>query len=316
MSKLRTVLFRDGRPGHEKQSFGIISALRQYADLEVSEITVKPAALPRRMLYWLLFYLAPHRLSSKDMKADLLLGTGSSTHLHLLALKKIIGAKAVVCMKPSTLLVDHFDLCFVPFHDRMNPRENIFETIGPPNLSRISQSKDRGRALILVGGENRLTEKWDSAEMVKRIKSLVKKNDERQWTISTSPRTPQYLEEDIGRVFNGYKNVDYLPFKETRPGWVDQQYERNLTVWVTADSMSMVYEALSAGCRVGILPVSWKKQNNKFSYSIEYLESKNKVVTFDRYMTDAWQWKEGEILEEADKCAREIMRRWWPNDLR
>ena len=315
MQKLRTVLFRDGRPGHEKQSLGVAAALRQYVDLEMTEFLLEPVSGAKKAINWMKYCVAPHRLFHREIKADLILGTGSSTHMHLLACKKITGAKAVVCMKPSLLLIAQFDLCFVPFHDRVSARENVYETLGPPNISRISENKDPGSALILIGGENRLTGEWNSREIVSRIKTLVEKEPGTEWTISTSPRTPCFIEKDIGILSRKYNNIDYMPFEKTIPGWVDRQYDRNLMVWVTADSMSMIYEALSAGCRVGVLPVTWRKPENKFSYSIEYLESKNMVVSFDRYTADSFKWDGNGVLKEADRCAREILKRWWPKNL-
>lgn len=315
MQKLRTVLFRDGRPGHEKQSLGVAGALRQIVDLDVTEILLGPVSASKRALQWLHYYIAPHRLFKEQITADLVLGTGSLTHLHLLACKKITGARAVVCMQPSSLLINKFDLCLVPFHDRAKNRDNVFETVGPPNVSKNSQNKDPDRALILIGGENRLTGKWDTSDILNMLERLIAKHPEKRWTISTSPRTRGNLEKEIGLLLKGYDTVDYLPFANTGSGWVDQQYDINQMVWVTADSMSMIYEALSAGCRVGILPVTWKKTENKFRYSVDYLQSKNKVVSFDRYMADAWRWDENCVLKEADRCAREIIKRWWPKNL-
>jgi uncharacterized protein len=75
--------------------------------------------------------------------------------------------------------------------------------------------------------------------------------------------------------------------------------------------MSMVYEALSAGCHVGILPVVWKRKNNKFSRSEMYLLEHGLVVSFQDWREGTAQWKLHEPLNEAGRCAEEIMRKWF-----
>jgi uncharacterized protein len=46
-----------------------------------------------------------------------------------------------------------------------------------------------------------------------------------------------------------------VPHQETGPGWLAGELARSAVVWVTADSVSMVHEALTAGAATGILPV-------------------------------------------------------------
>jgi hypothetical protein len=108
--------------------------------------------------------------------------------------------------------------------------------------------------------------------------------------------------------------VSFFRSADTPAGWVEEQYALNRTVWVTADSISMVYEALTAGCSVGVLQVEWLRQDNKFNKSLQFLTEKEMIVDFDA-------WQEGasmptlkdKQLNESLRCAREILRRWWPD---
>ena len=106
-----------------------------------------------------------------------------------------------------------------------------------------------------------------------------------------------------------------MNFSDTGPGWIEKEYERNQTVWVTADSMSMVFEALSAGCRVGLLPVTWKHANNKFQHSADDLKRDGAVVTFEEWKNGKASWALSKPFNEAQRCAKEILRRWWPERL-
>ena len=74
--------------------------------------------------------------------------------------------------------------------------------------------------------------------------------------------------------------------------------------------MSMIYEALSAGCCVGIIPVDWKKQENKFQKSINYLIDKKYITTFESFILNGKMFS-GIFLNEAEKCAKEILKKWY-----
>jgi mitochondrial fission protein ELM1 len=101
--------------------------------------------------------------------------------------------------------------------------------------------------------------------------------------------------------------ADFRPFTSTPRGWLEKMYDSCGTVWVTADSISMIYEALSAGCRVGVIPVRWKKKENKFQRSLDFLVSEKRIVFFPDSPEESVI---AEHLDEAGRCAGEIIRRW------
>jgi mitochondrial fission protein ELM1 len=315
MQPLRVTLFSDGRPGHEKQSLGILEALQNYCAVEVERVAIAPGSLLVDIIDHLGYLFRRGRRPSPGGRQDLLIGTGSRTHLPMLSLKRKNSARAVTCMSPMVLLRNDFDLCFVPLHDRIRDAENIFRTIGPPNIATPFSAPDQSRGLILVGGEDERSHIWEDKRIVADISQLMQDNMAVDWTISSSPRTPEATEELLKELVLGRTGVRFIPFSETGPGWVEEQYCRNGQVWITGDSISMVYEALSAGCRVGVLEVCWKRHNNKFSRSLEYLIAEQRLVTFSQYREGRARWAEHAPLNEADRCAREILRRWWPKNL-
>jgi hypothetical protein len=201
-------------------------------------------------------------------------------------------------------------------HDQTWEAENIFFTIGPPNMSLVSTSHDRQKGLILVGGEDPDSHVWDSELISAHIQEVLSRSEKMSWIISSSPRTPAQTEKILQDFDSTYENVQFYPFSQTEPGWVEAQYGLNKTVWVTGDSISMVYEALSAGCNVGILPVEWKRKNNKFHLSENYLIDQHRVSTLQQWVGGNAQWREKHPLNEADRCARELLKRWWPENLR
>ena len=106
--------------------------------------------------------------------------------------------------------------------------------------------------------------------------------------------------------------LSFFDFKDTPRGWVEDQYAKSGVAWVTADSVSMIYEALTAGCRVGILPVPWKNARNKFQRSIDFLLLKGLVKVYSPAESTSLLSMAEQNFNEADRCAEEILRKIQP----
>ena len=317
MQALQVTLFSDGRPGHEKQSLGIIKALQVYVDVDVDRVEVPASTLLDDFVSHLslLFKIGKRSRSHTYQKNDLFIGTGSRTHVPMLSARLNKTAKIVTCMTPASHLRAKFDLCFVPHHDQVTHGENIFFTVGPPTMSQQSTAHDPNKSLILIGGRDEGSHNWNERKLISDLEALIRGTEKVSWLISSSPRTPESTETLISKELDILPRVSFVPFSETAPGWVEHKYSTNESVWITADSVSMVYEALSAGCKVGILPVVWRKTNNKFQRSLDYLLDEKLIVTLTQYLQGASEWHDHEPLNEADRCAREILRRWWPKSI-
>ena len=312
---LRVIAFFDGRPGHEKQTRGILQALQKETDIEVTEVSLQRqgAWQTARELFYL-FSPFKQRTDTNFPEADLLLGTGSQTHFPMLKIKKLTGCPAVICMTPMSFLQNKFDLIFVPEHDGVAARENIVITIGPPNNAPIVGEKKADRGLILIGGADPKSHFWDTDAIEEALRQITRKENSVTWTLSSSPRTPPDTVERLDKLARQIDNLHFFRYEDTASGWVEKQYAECRTVWVTADSMSMVYEALTAGCQVGILAVRWKNEKNKFKRSEEYLIRNNLAVSYLQWLSGNEVWPTGKPLNEARHCAQEILKRWRPEN--
>jgi uncharacterized protein len=318
MRPLTVTAFMDGRPGHEKQTKGILAALAMATPVDVTFRTVKPGAFFRGFMDWIRYFgccLVPVKTSVKSEPIDLVIGTGSYTHVPMLALKKRSGAKLVTCMSPSFPFIRHMDLCFVPEHDRKQPDDNIFATIGPPNTSESKGEHCPEKGLILIGGIDEKSHRWSTDRILTQIRTILEKESATTWTISSSPRTPEDTNLALEQLAGENTTVLFFRSESTPSGWVEDQYDENYTVWVTADSISMVFEAITAGCRVGILPIEWKEKDNKFKRSVDYLVAHRWVTSFEQWEVRMEMTAPEANLDEATRCAREILNRWWPNRL-
>lgn len=324
MNPLLITAYFDGRPGHEKQTQGILNALSEMTPIEVAfvKVALTPAVYIKDWMTYLFPFLQTMKQRGTFNPVDLIIGTGSHTHIPMLLDKKNRKrsssglVRVVCCMTPDVLLQEKFDLCFIPRHDSPPLKENIFLTQGPPATVKFEGRHKKEKGLILVGGIDAKSHVWKSEEIVNQIDIIIERNPATQWTISSSPRTPEDTCRKLQDMAIGRKNVSFYRSKDTPAGWVEEQYSLNQNVWVTADSISMVYEALTAGCSVGIIPVEWLRSDNKFNKSLDFLTEEEMIVDFDAWQKGAsMPSQKEEKFNESIRCAREILRRWWPERL-
>jgi len=313
---LRVFAVLDGRPGHEKQTMGIIEELGRYVNVEVTKISVTRSSVLEDIFNTLRLLLPGRGWSHPDLhNADLLIGTGSKTHLPLLLTQKGTEIPVVTCMSPAFYLRRFFDLCFVPVHDKIKAGNRIFHTLGAPNSSKNIGQHKKECGLILLGGIDLKSHKWESDEIVRKVKIITEKEPQRLWTISSSPRTPEETVSKIKELSDQFDNITFFDYRDTGSGWVEEQYNKNFVVWVTSDSISMVYEALTAGCKVGIIPMRWLRKDSKFKKNEDILLEKKLVITFSSWEQGNFTWGKSAELNEAQRCAEHIILRWWPKNL-
>jgi mitochondrial fission protein ELM1 len=324
MKPLSVVAYFDGRLGHEKQTSGILHALADITPLEVvqNRVSTSPVSFCKNWASYLLSSLHQPEGGGFSPPADLIIGTGTHTHIPMLLEKKSLQKKTsspvpvVTCMNPDPQLFKKIDLCFVPIHDEVPAAENVFTTLGPPNTVRFGKAHQHDRGLILIGGIDKKSHAWNTEVVVQQIQTIINREKDIQWTISSSPRTPEDTCRMLEEITTARQRADFFRSADTPAGWVEKEYARNTIVWVTADSISMVYEALTAGCSVGILPVYWKQNDNKFQKSLSILHNRKMTVTYSDWLAGAGMPEPPEEpFNEAGRCAIEILRRWWTERL-
>ena len=155
MTPLAIVAFIDGRPGHEKQTKGVLAALARLTPIDVTFRTVRPGSFAVGLKDWIRYFsccIIPRRKSFERPAVDLIIGTGAYTHIPMLVLNKSAGAKTVTCMSPAFPFIRKMDLCFIPRHDGKRSQGNSFITTGPPINPSAKRDHDPKKGLILVGG--------------------------------------------------------------------------------------------------------------------------------------------------------------------
>ena len=308
---MKVVILSDNKPGHYKQSLGIVRKLPE-CQTEWLEIqfrhkwcdnllrvfmcifggTPLPPSFVHTLLQWSLTTEAYSALIHFQT-ADMILSTGSSVAAVNLLLGKVLGAKTVTCRRPSPLGVRNFDLAILPmlsWHNRPRHKDNVCKTVGVPNpISPDMLNADRKRLEdklnlsdcprigILLGGTDRHeTITTADAEQLSEICKAVATEMDAQILVTTSRRTPTEVTEHLASTL---KQSDWCPLfiAPNISSELDNPYQAILALSdlliVTADSFSMVCEAASSGRPVIVLTLSRETARKPERYNVyRYME--------------------------------------------
>lgn len=290
----------DGKPGHENQSLGLINALAEQANCQTIDIEVSNG------FEALVSYLtSTWGLGAGLPLPDIIIGAGHATHLHMLAAKKAYGGKTIVLMQP-TLPVSLFDLCLIPEHDQYQGGGEYLETKGVLNHIKPDGAHHENQALIMVGGPSKHCD-WDTLKLIAQVYELVKHNPNINYTLTTSRRTPKAFVSAVRRIH--FVNLTIVPFEETGKGWVARQLAESACAWVTEDSVSMVYEALTAQVAVGLLNMPIK-QDSRVTRGVQKLIQQGYVVRFDFLQVYQHKLKAAVGFIESGRCSRWVLNSW------
>jgi uncharacterized protein len=290
--------FTDGKAGHENQTRGLLAALARRQAVDARWVNVPAYAS-------LLSGIVTRRFlpGAGLPPPDLLIGAGHRTHLPLLAARRAHGGRTVVLMKPS-LPRAWFDLCVLPEHDGITGA-NVLTTRGA--LNPVEAGRKNARAgLILIGGPSR-HHGWNENDILRQVETIVVRESDSGWTLTTSRRTPSSTTARLCALT--FSNLTVVPMAETGPGWLPERLASAAQVWVTEDSVSMVYEALTANAATGVLGVPAKRASRVARGIV--------ALTREGLVTDFADWQRGRKLappaapfNEAARVAAWIGEKW------
>ena len=294
----------DGRPGHENQSVGLALALARRTGAEVETIR-----LPKPGWSW-----SRLRAGSADTahKPDLVIGTGHKTHLPLWHAARKFQARSVVIMKP-TWPSSLFDICVLPRHDsEPGPRlPRFIVTRGALNRIPEETPPKLPRGLFMVGGPSR-HHGWNPEALMESVRTVVQARPELEWTLGDSRRTPPDFLASMTKLGLALKLV---PHAQTEPGWLPARLLEAEEVWVTADSVSMVFEAVTSGARTGLLPTPVRRPKASPPQAIAELVRGKLAMPFETWLNDGRRLPVPERMHETGRCADYILDRLYPKNV-
>lgn len=293
-------LVTDNKKGHEKQSESLAEEISRIIDAKIIKIEYQTV--------WSLItaYIRSSLGHKKDIKKpDITIGAGHSTHLRIMLTKIFFGGRTIVIMKPS-LPISFFDLCIMPSYDLKGniKKSNRILTSGPltKSIKKGRTYKDRG--LILIGGTSKHF-KWESQLVLDEIIKIINYFPKIKFCLSISRRTPQEFIDLLSK----FKHPNLVTIKDfSKVKSLEDKIAECQNIWVTCDSISMVYEALNSGGSVGLIMIK-ESSKNKVTKLMANLIQTSSVMTTD-FIT-LRKSKHSAKNNEAVRCAKLITTNWF-----
>jgi mitochondrial fission protein ELM1 len=177
------------------------------------------------------------------------------------------------------------------------------------NRVRPGVAKDPRQGLLLIGGPSK-HHRWSEREVLEQIAQIQARSATQQrWRLTTSRRTPPSFLPALQKIIDPAR-IEVVPFEKTDAEWLPAQLAWAGTVWVTADSVSMVYEALTAGASVGLIDIP-PHDDDRIATGIQSLVDTELVTSFSHWRSGAELRPPKQPFSEAARVAREIMQRWF-----
>ncbi len=297
----RIRVISDGRAGHENQSAGLAEAIARRAGSTVE--TVRLPSTP-----WL-FTRCRAAVAATKGSPDLVIGAGHKVHLPLRYAARTFRAKSVVIMKPTW---PHwwFDLCILPQHDDppATATDRVIRTFGALNRVPENLPAKQARGLFLIGGPSK-AHGWAAEQLTDAVAAVIESRPDLAWTLSDSRRTPAQFLEHLRRL---RLKVEVFSHRQTPPDWVPTQLAAAEEAWATADSVSMIFEAVTAGARTGIMPVPVLKPRADPVTALCKLTGEGYATDYATWARNDRRLPRPKPLHETGRCADLVLAQLFP----
>lgn len=295
---MHIVYVSDGKAGHRSQALGLSQAMQRQCVEQVSFEEISIHDLP---IFSLLFGIFKSSIPQFSRQPDFIFGVGSHTQLRVLLLGKIYkNAKTIILMKPNFPFA-WFDYAVIPEHDAVSEQGNVIVTHGALNPIVNEQRHQKNRILIALGGSSK-RHQWNDEKVLTSIDAIIQSNPHTEIILTTSRRTPDLFLSHLQQSYFAEK-LQIFPVVETPQGWIFEQMQQAEAVWVTEDSVSMIYEALTAGCRVGVIKIDRLKQD-RITQSVDVIEQAGLIAM----QSERDLLPQTQQFREADKVASRILK--------
>lgn len=293
-------LITDNKPGHRNQLKGLGNRLRVLAGASTYWVDASTVKVP----LWRALLASPPAMEGALPSPDLVIAAGSGTHRLLLALRKLRGTRTLVIMKPGFPL-SLVSGAVIPAHDRVQPgrrtlmTEGVINTITP--LARITEKRE---ALLLIGGPSPHFD-WDDDVILGQISHLMSHYPDWRWTISTSRRTPDTMQDRLDELAG--LRISVVHPQQTHEDWLSHQLSASRAVWVTPDSMSMACEAATSGVPTGLFELPCRS-GSRVADGLERLVRDGYIARWtDHASVMAGMTRHDRTLWEANRAARWVL---------
>lgn len=246
MDSGRLLILSDGKPGHLNQSIAFAKHLG--CDYDICSVSFKNRLCKAVSYLFDRCYLqfeSLYRVAHFSGAYRAVLSAGSETYYANRVIASKLGIKSVAIMLPKGYRYD-FELIVAQQHDDPPERDNL--VCLPINLSYVEpkglvapESGHRYVSLI-IGGDSKHS-RLDPALLQRQVEEIFVLFPEHDFWLTTSRRTTLEVEAVL-RQFNFSREVYY---SEEQLNPIPDFLAHSEYVFLTADSTSMISEAVSCG---------------------------------------------------------------------
>lgn len=280
-SPLPLLILSDGKAGHLNQSI----ALARFLELPYRVVQVGFRNRPFKLLSYLadrvrlqlpsLLQIEPH-----DGRCCAVVAAGSETYYACRLLAHRYRVPAVAVMLPRGYRLD-FDLIIAAEHDRP-PRAANIRTL-PINLCRVepqgvfSPVPGERYVGVVIGGPNR-TYDMTAAILAPQLDAIFAAFPGHRLLVTTSRRTPP----DVETLLERYPFAASTIYSRNPVNPIPDYLMSCDYVFITADSTSMISEAVSCGVsRVEVIPLPSQRPPGKYGRLLDNLAQLGCLHYFD-----------------------------------
>lgn len=276
MYVMKALIISDKRLGHESQSVALCK-LKNF-DYEIINVKFKFKILKlfSYVLDFLKIYIPIFMYEKpKNDKFDFIVSAGSTTYYANKFFARKFKSKNIALMMPKGFRKDFYHI-FSTKNDTKIKLENM--TVLPININFLEKKEfysPKAKSIsFIIGGNNKIFE--ITPNILDTIDEIMVKFKGYEVLLTTSPRTPKWLEEELKK-----RNFNFsIIFSENKINPIYDFVTKSEFVFITRDSVSMISEAVCAGkSSVYVLPLK-KNKNSKFDKFLLNLEELNLVKIY------------------------------------
>jgi mitochondrial fission protein ELM1 len=326
---LKIMLLSDGIPGHFQQSRGLVSWIQRRRDVEVLEVEckIKRRNLTQLLSPWIMklgpsgasWVIGQYTGSPAAVDADLIISAGGRTSFLNAALA-IQHRKPNIFIGSLRRLDPGYFMARLALEQSAATNDAIVAELAPTTTNAWTLSENRGHLrakfglsdretaiAVLIGGDGagfRYTEKdWQLlATLVERAAAL----DSARLLITTSRRTGD-LGEALVQQYLPPRLLAHSVWWKTKPEPITSAYLAACDkVVVTADSMTMITEALSSGKPVTAFGPSESKMDDRYAKALARLTEK-RILTLSTAEDAQIDWPS--VVLDTDRIIEDVLDR-------
>ncbi|ASM36780.1 ELM1/GtrOC1 family putative glycosyltransferase [Campylobacter sputorum] len=295
---MKALIISDKRVGHESQSVAFCRLLG--FEFEITSIKFKNKFL--KILSYILDFLRIYKnIFECELKSgyDLVVSAGSTTYYANKYYAKKNGIKNIALMMPKGFRKD-FSYIFATKNDVKKELLNL--VVLPVNLNFLEKKEfytpQKKAISFIIGGENKIYKILP--DILNKIDEIMSKFSDYECMITTSPRTPKWLENELKK-----RNFSFTVwFSENKINPIYDFTHKSEFVFITQDSVSMISEAVCNGsANVCILELC-KNKTSKFDEFLLNLKELNLVQIYDSNarLKQTKKFNLKKVLESINLC--------------